>query len=32
MMRRSLVKAGVSSKSNARFQPKDDVLRLLDSI
>ena len=32
MMRRGLVKAGVSSNRNARFQPNDDVLRLLESI
>jgi hypothetical protein len=32
MMRRGLVKAGVSSTSNARSQPKDEVLQLLESI
>jgi integrase/recombinase XerD len=32
MMRRGLVKAGVSSDRSARFQPKDAVLRLLESI
>jgi integrase/recombinase XerD len=32
MMRRGLVKAGVSSNRSARFQPKDAVLKLLESI
>lgn len=32
MMRRGLVKAGVSSDRSARFQPKDAVLQLLESI
>ena len=32
MMRRGLVKAGVSSNRNDRFQPKDAILRLLESI
>jgi len=32
MMRRGLVKAGVSSDRSARFQPKDAVMRLLESI
>jgi site-specific recombinase XerD len=32
MMRLGLVKAGVSSDRSARFQPKDAVLRLLESI
>ena len=32
MMRRGLVKAGISSNRSARFQPKDAVLKLLESI
>jgi integrase/recombinase XerD len=32
MMRHGLYKAGVSGKQPARFQPKDPVLRLLESI
>ena len=32
MMRRGLVKAGVSSERSARFKPKDAVLKLLESI
>jgi integrase/recombinase XerD len=32
MMRRRLGKAGVSGKQPARFQPKDAVLQLLESI
>ena len=32
MMRRGLNKAGVSGKQPARFQPKDAVLRLLESV
>ena len=32
MMRRGLVKAGISSNQGARFQPKDAVLKLLESI
>ena len=32
MMRRGLVKAGVSRDRSARFQPKDAVLQLLESI
>ena len=32
MMRRGLHKAGVAGNQPARFQPKDAVLQLLDSI
>ena len=32
MMRRGLDKAGVSGKLPARYQPKDSVLQLLESI
>ena len=32
MMRRGLVKAGISSNQGGRFQPKDAVLKLLESI
>jgi site-specific recombinase XerD len=32
MMRRGLVKAGVSSDSSARFKPKDAILQMLESI
>jgi hypothetical protein len=32
MMRRGLDKAGVTGKQPARFQPKDSVLHLLESI
>jgi site-specific recombinase XerD len=32
MMRTSLEKAGVAEKACARFQPKDEVLRLLDQV
>jgi site-specific recombinase XerC len=32
MMRKGLQKADISGKEPARFQPKDDVLRLLEQI
>jgi hypothetical protein len=32
MMRNRLEKAGVADKACARFQPEDDVLRLLERI